>query len=203
MGRLPRALADELLEYVRGLEYVHMHYRGQELTARPKHVLRLRCPRAGYFYKYAWGQHNEDYAQEHEVDAFPDVLQRAAVTVAGEGHTLNHVIITRYTRAEQHIPWHHDQQDGAPSQHKSIAAGTTIYDVIVGGGEARHFQMGKPDGDQEPIILFQRRLGHGRTVTLTAAGNAQLKHRVATGDASKDQERFSIVFRTINSSPLV
>jgi hypothetical protein len=172
-------------------------YRGKHLVRSPK-IEFASCERVA---PYRFGQEKAEY--DRVVVGLPPTLQRVADMLGDPG--VNHAIIICYRDgSQQHIPWHHDKQEGLPGAGaKDIAAGSAIYNVVV-CDRPRVFQLARPediedhaDGHGEAhAYQFNAPLPHGSMVALTAEGNRLLKHRVPKEKGWRGL-RFSIVFRTM------
>jgi hypothetical protein len=172
-------------------------YRGKHLVRSPKVEFALSEGVA----PYRFGQERVEY--DRVLVGFPPTIQRVAAML--NDTEINHAIIICYQHGtQQHIPWHHDKQEGlGGAGSKDIVAGSSIYNVVV-CDRPRIFQLAYPEdiekrddghGDAR-VYQFNEPLPHGSMIALTANGNRLLKHRVPKEKGWVGM-RFSIVFRTM------
>ena len=179
------------------LNFIAYKIRGKELKARPK--IEFAKDASGLVYR--WGQQADYY--DKGFTHFHPLLQALVDKIGDTG--INHIIVTKYTNGcVNHIPWHHDKQEGVPGAGaKDIKAGTKIYNVIV-CDSPRRFQLADPDKIDNKTqdaseYAFDRDMPDGSLMTLTSEGNMQLKHRVPK-DKAWTGLRYSIVLRTLKTA---
>jgi len=182
---------EELKNFLDDQEVFVYNHRGKPLKSRPKLEFRLK---EDLFYR--WGQHKTDYLLGF--NEFPEILIRLKNIIGDE--SINHIIVTKYTTGNNHIPWHQDKQEGVSGAGaKDIVAGTKIYNLII-CDNPRRFQLAEPSkigkkGECSEFV-FDELLDNGSLLTLTAEGNKQLLHRVPK-EKHWNGIRYSIVFRTV------
>lgn len=172
-------------------------YRGKHLVRSPK----IEFAKCEGVVPYRFGQERAEY--DRVVIGFPPAIQQIVDKL--NDPTINHAIIICYRHGtQQHIPWHHDKQEGVRGAGaRDIVAGSSIYNVVV-CDNPRVFQLAYPedieahaDGHgKASVYQFNAPLTHGSMVALTAEGNRRLKHRVPKEKGWKGL-RFSIVFRSM------